>query len=273
MDVTPDGWYRQLSIQFEDGSVEMLHIERKLTGTHIPLLRERPEPWTDLPFHKCPCCPLPDGMLSCPAAISLQTTMSKLRPRKSFEKVKATAIDEQGSSQTVEWPLQAVGGTLVQLAVFASGCPVGRRLKPYLQGLPPFVTSLDLSRHIATLILQKHGGSIEASLEELSESIAPLHDVFTNLAGRIRTDEQDQAAAGRAEGAEIAGRDAVPNSITQVDAIAQLLALRSNKLFSQLSAELGWSAKPLGQPAAAQPAAGGWRQRLAGLFHPREDGG
>jgi hypothetical protein len=43
MDVTPDGWYRELSIQFEDGTSELLHIQRKPAGTHIPLMPEKPE--------------------------------------------------------------------------------------------------------------------------------------------------------------------------------------------------------------------------------------
>ncbi|HAH05127.1 MAG TPA: hypothetical protein DCM05_01160 [Elusimicrobia bacterium] len=265
MDTAPEGWYQQLSIKFEDGTVQILHIQRKLTGTHIPERRLTPEPWTALSFHKCPCCPFPDGPVPCPAALSLQTTMSKLRSRKSFERVTATAIDAQGRSQTVEWPLQDVGSALVQLAVFASGCPVGRRLKPYLQGLPPFVTSLELSRHVAKLILQRHGGSIDGARQELAESLAPLHDVFSHLTLRIRTDEQDKAAEGSAEGPETLGRDAVPNSITQVDAIAQLLALRSDKLFSQLAADLGWNEKP-GQPAAAQPEDAGLWRKLTGLF-------
>lgn len=262
MDMMPDGWYKQLSITFADGSMEMLHIQRKPTGTHIPLLLEAPEPWTDLPFHKCPHCPLPGMIRTCPAALSLQTTLSKLRSRQSYEKVKATAIDEQGRSQTVEWPLQAVGGTLVQLAVFASGCPVGRKLKPFLAGLPPFVSSLDLSRRIATMILQKHGGSLEASRQELTESLAPLHEVFAHLIRRFRSDEKEKV--GEADGlAAILGRDAVPNAITQVDAFAQILALKANSLFAELSTELGWTpgvkpgAKPSGpaQPAGRQPAA------------------
>lgn len=264
MDETPDGWYRQLSIKFEDGSGALLHIQRKPTGTHIPLLREGPEPWTGIKFHQCPCCPLPDTELHCPAAISLQTTMSKLRSRKSFEKVMATAIDASGRSQTVEWTMQAVGSALVQLAVFASGCPVGRRLKPYLEGLPPFVSSLDLSRSIAKKILNKHGGSIEAARQELAESLAPLHDVFKHLSRRINADEQSRPRAG--QGIESLPRDAVPNSISQVDAFAQRLALQSNSLFSQLSVELGWSERPKPAPQpAAQPADKPWWRRLLGL--------
>ena len=264
LDDSPDGWYRQLSIQFEDGSIQLLHIERKPTGTHIPLLRERPEPWTKLTCHKCPCCPLPDMLPSCPAAISLQTTMSKLRARKSTERVKATAIDSRGRSQTVEWPLQAVGGTLVQLAVFSSGCPVGRRLKPSLEGLPPFVTSLDLSRRIISLVLNRHGGSIDAARQELAQTIGPLHDVFTHLLKRFRADEASRVEPGKVQGLEVLARDAVPNSITQVDAFSQLLNVRANALLSQLSLELGWTKTPA--ESAAKPEAGGLWQKMRGLF-------
>lgn len=264
MDESPDGWYRELSIQFEDGSMEILHIQRKPTGTHIPLLREKPEPWTELKFHKCPGCPLPDVLPSCPAAISLQTTMSKLRARKSIERVKATAIDSKGRSQTVEWPLQAVGASLVQLAVFASGCPVGRRLKPYLEGLPPFVSSLDLSRRVATMILNKHGGSIEAAQQELGEVLAPLHDVFINLTSRIRMDEREKTEG--MEGMAVLSRDAVPNSITAVDAFAQGLAFRANSLFAQLSVDLGWVGGKGPAKDAAKPEEGGVWKKLKGLF-------
>lgn len=240
MDLVPDCWYRQLSIEFEDGTTAVLHIERRPTGTHIPVRRGIPEPWTKLSFHKCPCCPLPDMLPSCPAALSLQATMTKLRSRKSIERVKATAIDARGRSQTVEWPLQAVGSTLVQLAVFASDCPVGRRLKPHLVGLPPFASSLDLSRHLAGKILKKHGGSVEAARQELSESLSPLHDVFTHLMRRFRSDERSRVKPQ--EGIETLARDAVPNSITQVDAFSQLLAVRADALFAKLSTELGWTA-------------------------------
>ena len=264
MDETPDGWYRQLSIQFEDGTVEILHIQRRPTGTHVPLLKEKPEPWTRLTFHKCPCCPFPDALPACPAAISLQTTMSKLRSRRSIEKVKATAIDAQGRTQTVEWPLQSVGAALVQLAVFASGCPVGRKLKPYLEGLPPFVSSLDLSRRIAAMILKKHGGSVEAARQDLAESLAPLHDVFTHLTSRIRMDERDRTEG--IDGIKGLARDAVHNSITAVDAFAQMLALRSDSLFAQLSVDLGWLGVPTPKPTPVRRAAGGWWRRLAGFF-------
>ncbi|MFC1679578.1 DUF6901 family protein [Elusimicrobiota bacterium] len=255
MDLIPDTWYQKLSIEFEDGSTEVLHIERRSTGTHIPMRQGKPEPWTKLSFHKCSCCPYPDHMLACPAALSLQTTMSKIRARKSTERVTAVAIDARGRAQTVEWPLQNVGSTLVQLAVFASACPVGRRLKPYLVGLPPFASAFELSRQIATKILQKHGGSVEAARKELTESLAPLHEVFVRLTERFRADERDLRDSEKMTVEDV--RDAVPNSLTQVDAFAQLFDLRADKLLAELSSELGWTGE-------GEAPVGSWWQRLFG---------
>ncbi len=247
MDSTPDTWYEKLSIEFEDGSTEVLHIERRPTGTHIPLLKEKAQPWTKLSFHKCSCCPLPDYIRRCPAAISLQTTMSKLRPRKSTEMVKGVAVDAQGRSQTVEWRLHSLGATLVQLAVFASDCPIGHRLKPCLLGLPPFVNSLDLARHIGSAILKKHGGSTGAAKKEIVEALTPLHDVFVQLTNRIHSDHQSEPNPAEKQWEP---QDAVPNAIAQTDSVMQLLACRADKLLAELSTEIGWTAP--GKPRPPQ---------------------
>jgi len=230
-DLVPE-WYRELRVEFADGSVEVFHIERKPTGTHIPLLRSRPAPWTELGFEKCPHCPWPGAVGRCGAAVSLQTTLSKLRDRTSMERVKATAVDARDRAQTVEWPLQDVGSTFVQLAVFASDCPVGRKFKPYLQGLPPFVTSVEFSRHMLGRILEEHKGSAENARREVAETVEQLHEVFIYLMRRLRG------------GGEPPGKDAIPNSITQLDALSQLLALKADMLCGQLSSQLGWDAAP-----------------------------
>ncbi len=240
MDNAPDTWFQELSIEFSDGTVEFLYIERRETGTHTPTTREKPKPWTMLSFHKCPSCTLPTGIYCCPAALSLQATMGKLRSRSSTERVRATAVDGEGRSQTVEWDLQSVGSSLVQLAVFETACPVGYRLKPYLAGLPPFSDSLELMRHVTRKILEKHGGSVEASRQELSETLGPLAEVFVHLIRRIRSEDGDAGVPASADGsAPIA--DAVPNSIVQVDAIAQRFSMKADKLCAEISAELGWS--------------------------------
>jgi len=240
MEDIPDTWYQQISIEFADGTVEDLHIERKETGTHTPTMREKPKAWTMLAFNKCPSCTFPSGLPLCPAASSLQKTMGKLRSRRSTERVKATAVDAEGRSQTVECDLQTVGATLVQLAVFESACPVGYRLKPHLAGLPPFVDSMHLMRHITRKILEKHGGSVEASRQELAETLEPLREVFLCLVKRLRSEKLD-ASETDPDDAIASINDAVPNSIIQVDAISQRFSMKADKLIAEISSELGWS--------------------------------
>jgi hypothetical protein len=242
MENAPDTWYQQISIEFADGTVEVLHIERRETGTHIPSKRETPKDWTKLAFNKCPSCTLPGSFPFCPAALSLQGTMSKLRARRSIERVKATAVDGAGRSQTVERDLQTVGATLVQLAVFESACPAGYRLKPYLSGLPPFSDSMELMRHITRKILEKHGGSVEASRQELSETLEPLQEVFIHLIKRLKKDVLEANIVDKATGSP-SNNDAVPNSIIQVDAIAQRFSMRVDRLCDEISNELGWPEK------------------------------
>ncbi|MBI2362022.1 MAG: hypothetical protein HYV15_01375 [Elusimicrobia bacterium] len=239
MDPSPDSWFQELSIRFADGTVEVLHIERRETGTHVARPRERPKEWAKLSCHKCSCCPLPEGMRYCPAALSLQATMGKLRSRSSVERVRATAVDGAGRSQTVESDLQGVGATLVRFAVFETACPVGYRLKPYSAGLPAFTDSMTLMRHFTRRILEKHGGSVEASRQELAETLGPLQEVFYRLCERIRSEAPADRPKGEGGGPEPIN-DAVPNSIVQADAIAKRFAMKADRLCAEIGGVLGW---------------------------------
>ena len=228
----PIGWYTELTLAFADGTTQNIEIERKLTGTHIPRLKGSPAPWTKLGFQKCPCCPLPGEAGWCPAAISLQTTLDRLRHRTSTEIVTATAVDARGRRETVTWPLQLVGAVMVQLAVFASECPVGRRVKPHLQGLSPFTPANELLRHVLGGILGPEGGSAESVQRAVSETIEPLHQVFSYLFRRL------------SGGGSASHEDAIPNSIVHVDTFAQMMAYRANRLTEKMTSELGWKEPP-----------------------------
>jgi len=213
------GWYRELIIDFKDGQRAVFEITRKPTGTHIPAVRN-PAPWTKLGFQKCPCCPLPGDSGYCPAAISLQSTLDRLRHHMSTEVVTATAVDDAGRKETVTEPLQTVGGVLVQLAVFASECPIGRRVKPHLSGLSPFLSANDLIQQLTERIVAAGG--------DMDQFVKPLHEVFVYLLRRI------------VGGGEKTHEDAIPNSVVRIDAIAQALSFRARRLNEGLSEQLGW---------------------------------
>lgn len=237
-----DSYFQELSIRFSDGTVEVLHIERRETGTHVPRPREKPKEWAKLACHKCSCCPLPDGIRYCPAALSLQATMGKLRPRTSVERVRATAVDGDGRTEAVEADLQSVGATLVRFAVFETACPVGYRLKPYVAGLPAFTDSLSIMRHITRRILEKHGGSVESARRELNETLGPLQEVYIRLCDRIRSEAPEDRPKAP-DGTPEVIQDAVPNSIVQADAVAKRFALRADRLLDEVAAELGWGGR------------------------------
>lgn len=237
----PIGWYRELDLEFADGTSTHIAIERKSTGTHIPLVK--PAPWTRLGYYKCPLCPLPGEGGACPAALSMQETLDRLRHRTSTEMVKATATDDRGQKQTVSWPLQAVGSIMVQLAVFSSQCPVGHKVKPYLKGLPPFSQAGDLLKHVMANVLGTQGGEVEGARKEIREIIEPLRQVFEYLMLRLRGDEKGN-------------QDAIPNSIVQVDALTKILSLQANKLNDQMAAQLG--TPPAAKPEEAPEKPGFW---------------
>jgi hypothetical protein len=165
----------------------------------------------------------------------MQTTLDRLRHRTSTETVTATAIDDHGNKQTVSWPLQMVGSIMVQLAVFSSECPVGRRIKPYLNGLPPFTPSEGLLKHVMRAVLGSQAGQVEGAQKEIRDIIEPLRQVFEHLLLRLRGDET-------------ASQDAIPNSIVHVDTLTQIMSFQANRLDGQMAASLG-TPTPAPRPA------------------------
>lgn len=223
-DPQPFGWYRKLTLKFADETRATMFIERRPTGTHVPAVSP-PAPWTKLGFNKCPCCPLPGERGYCPAAISLQTTLDQLRYRSSTETVTAIAVDESGREQTVTAPLAAIGAILVQLAVLSSECPVGRKLKPHLKGLPPFADYNELLQHVLKGLFRTDDAAGEGARQDIEEKVKPLHEVLVYLQRRLRGGDEPQ-------------HDVIPNSIVRVDAWAQLLGMQAKALNEELTAKL-----------------------------------
>lgn len=215
-------WYQELSIRFQDGVRERFFIDRTRSGTHRPRSAAEPAPWTRLEHHRCPGCPLAPEERHCPAALSLEQTLDKLAGRISHEVVEATAITGGERLVRVRWPLQDVGAVFVQLAVFASGCPLGDHFKPLLADLPPFSTSRELGRHLVSRLLLRHRGRVEACRRELEGSIETLRTVLAHLSRRL--------SLGRG----LRG-DAVANSIVQLDAFAGCLSLQAADLINELA--------------------------------------
>jgi hypothetical protein len=207
-----DSWYSQITICFSDGKQYRIPIELSASGTHLPAIKEKSPPWVELGYHKCPCCPLPPSHRTCPAAASMDATLSPLLTRRSFEKVTAIAEDGAGRRTIAEMPLQAVGAVLVQVAVMSSGCPVGHFFRPLVHDLRPFATQRELLRHLLRHVLLQQRGEVSGLRRELHRLLDPLHVVLSHLWRRI-------SEAGTS------GGDAVANSLVRLDAFTGSIPL------------------------------------------------
>jgi len=231
---TKESWYRELTIRFADGSEEHFYIELTQTGTHIPRVIGKPADWTLLKYQQCRSCPLDAARTRyCPAAESLETTLMRLQSHFSYEVVKARAVDGANRETLIERPLQEVGTALVQLAVFSSGCPVGKEFRPMLSDLRPFSTNEELTRHLVTKMVLKHRGRIADSRQEIVAKLAPLREVFAQLCRRLPVDSKG---------------DAMANSIISVDAATLSIAMGIDEALNELAAEMGWEVVPVSPP-------------------------
>ncbi len=219
-------WYNELTIQFEDGKEESFYIELTKTGTFVVPGKETNSDWTRLDHHKCSCCPLNSAKVPyCPAAESLESTLLRLKGHFSFEKVVARITDSAKRTTIVNWQLQEVGSTFVQLAVFSSSCPIGRLFKPLLRDMRPFATNEELTKHLISKFLLKHRGEFDQCKMDIMAKLEPLRIVFSCLAKRL---------SGNSTG------DAIANSIVRLDAFVLNVSLYLEEIFKQLTKDMGW---------------------------------
>lgn len=220
-----DSWYHQLTIRFADDDEIVIPIEMTQTGTHIPSFPHGPSDWTRLEYCRCPDCSLTDRAEICPAAASLEATMARFDGHDSYEKVTAEAIDGADRKTEVEWTLQEVGTVLVQIAVFSSGCPIGRRYRGMLRNLRPFATKRELIKHLIGRMVLQHRGELALVEAQKDDFFEPLQVVFKNLSLRI---------------SETFSSDAAANSIIRMSAFTMLVPYEIGEALRQLSEEMGW---------------------------------
>ena len=225
-----DNWYRTLEIIFEDGREETFLIEMTVTGTFKLDGRKKPAGWTRLDFCKCACCPLDESTSVCPAAESLESTIMRFKDCSSFEPVEAVAVDDAGRHTHITSTLQKVGAVFVQLAVFSSGCPIGKRLRPLLRDARPFATNKELASHLVGNLLLKNRGDVAQARRDVQQLVEPLHIVFNRLSDRINKQE--------------GSGDAVQNAIICLDAFAVNVSLRIDTVLDEIIKEMGWDKIP-----------------------------
>jgi len=147
-------------------------------------------PWVALDFCKCPTCTLDkETNPTCPVAEVLAKYARDFSDRKSFERVKVHIVEEDGRHIILrDVPLQNVVGELVRLAVYQSGCPVGRKIKPAMTRLHLFPTNNEILQALALYFAFQSRGTSKAPEdldEEQSKFMQSLHDVFGCLSKRL----------------------------------------------------------------------------------------
>ena len=246
-----EGWYQELDLQFHDGSKQQFFLHVTRSGRHVPVKPQPPADWTRLDFHQCPGCSLVSAINRCPVALSMESTLAKLKNHRSTEIVRVTAIDGANRTVAVTWPLQNVGVVFVQLAVFASGCPVGDQVRPCLKDLRPFSTMSELTHHVVNKIMLRYRGDIEASKKEVRTIMAPLRQVFLCLLERLRALNEDKYG------------DAISNSIVALDAFSVCLPMQIDRICDQVAMEMGWTPR---SKRIAPDVGPGWWTKLKNVF-------
>ncbi len=206
----PDGQSLSWSLDFSGQGTLRLSREAK---SQFPK-------WTRLSFFQCPECELSaDTHPTCPVAEVLARFARDIGDRNSVERVNVLVEEDDRREIRIRGvPLQQVVGELVRLAVFQSGCPIGRKLKPAMARLRPFPTRDEIVQAFAIFFaLQQCGrtaGRAEAA-ERQRDFMQSLHNVFGFLSKRL-----EQAGRG----------DAYINGIVIIDSLSLLFSLSAPEL-------------------------------------------
>ncbi len=186
----------KLEIRFDDDPQSNLLIwDFDFTQTRSVFLEEskrKEEAWTALGNVKCPSCTLDASVdPQCPVAVILASYAKELFNRHSTDLVTVRAWSASGRLLILPGiQLQEVTGELVRLAVFQSGCPIGRKMRRAVELLPPFPAAKEIARSFA-LHLAVEDGKHKRSLfsfgkNKIEKDLEDLTQLFDCLSRRIR---------------------------------------------------------------------------------------
>ena len=222
MDSEPHETVEQLvEITLEDGTVLMWSLNFSALGTLcIDMNRiNRKLPWTRLPFCQCLCCPLEgDDEVTCPVADVVLEYAIDVGDHASTEMVQVRVCRRDGTevfSDTM--PLQDAVGELIRLAVYQSGCPVGRRIKPAMAQLGLFPKEEEVLEALARHFVETGGFTAAAGA---MRCMSDLNELFRSLGKRLNA-----AASG----------DVYLNAVVVQDAVSALFRITAPQLIRRVA--------------------------------------
>jgi len=215
-----------LTIELEDGSSQHWNLDFSEQGTirmTNPVVLSRME-WIKLDFHKCPGCSLNDRLcISCPVAEVLAQYARDLADHLSYERVKVRITEDNRREMILQdIALQTVVGELVRWAVFQSGCPIGRKIKPAMTRLPPFPSNDQILQAIAIFFALQNPDDSGEMREEQITFMNSLHELFGCLSKRL-----ENVGLG----------DACLNGVVIVDSLSMLFSLSAPELVQDAISE------------------------------------
>lgn len=200
---------------FPDGRQQVVTV--RLDSQTLNGLREDPQPpppWTALPFHKCPNCPLKDAERpSCPAALSLVEIIHLFRCARSFQQVEV-CVETEARRYVKSTSLQEALSSLIGLHMVTSGCPVMGKLKPLVRHHLPFARAEETTYRVlsmyslAQFFVARHGKPPDWMFKNLTAMYQAIHVVNEHFSRRL---------------SEISTGDASLNALVMLDLFAQTI--------------------------------------------------
>ena len=186
----------KIEIRFdEDPQAKTLIWDFDFTVTRSVWLdssKRKEEEWTALENEKCPSCTLDSAAEpQCPVAVILASYAKELFNRHSTDLVTVRAWSASGRLLVLTGiQLQEVTGELVRLAVFQSGCPIGRKMRRAVEFLPPFPDDKEVAKSFALHLAledRKHKRSLfDFGKNTIVKDLDELTSLFECLSRRIR---------------------------------------------------------------------------------------
>ncbi|MGE5518064.1 MAG: DUF6901 family protein [Bacteroidota bacterium] len=202
---------------FADGRETVLELR---FDESMRLLQHEQAPWTQLAFHRCPHCRLPDDAPHCPFATGLAPFLAPFDDVESFERVRVVVRSPQ-RTVAAERAVQHGLASLIGLIGATSGCPSLDFFRPMARFHLPFASEQEtLVRAFSMHLLEDWIAGRAVSLDDLAEDYDAAARVNRAMADRIR-------AAFR--------RDAVVNALVSLDAYAQAVPFVIEEKLAELA--------------------------------------
>jgi len=187
----------------------------------IPKTKKESYPqWTELPYCKCPNCPLhEDRHPFCPIAINLVDVVDFFRAAISYEEVDLL-IEQEARGYVKHTTLQQGINSLIGIYMVTSGCPVMEKLKPMVRYHLPFATMRETQYRVMSMYLlaqyfsYRRGKQADWELKNLVKIYDDVQIVNKSFFQRL---------------AHIKIKDATLNAVVKLDMFAKHISVLINR--------------------------------------------